>query len=207
MRNKIAIHYPSPNISVVKGGHLYIADFSERTKGKRGVEIHESMPSCPKDLRVPMDCFEVVNLQKLEVGFNVFEDHQFKNKKGEDIEHCEGCLFPIVKGDVSWVVMLEIKDCKSKNIKNYREKAVNQIVSVTEIFREKQIITKQKVYGVIALPKHKTAFDYTMFGMPPMYKELKQKHNILFSATNRILIDKTSVKPKLKDEINDAPIF
>ena len=34
----------------------------------------------------------------------------------------------------------------------------------------------------------KVSFNNTIFGMPPIYKELKKKHKILFAATNHIVI-------------------
>lgn len=82
--------------------------------------------------------------------------------------------------------MLEIKDCKPKNISKYKIKVLDQIISTATIFRKKHIITSHKVYGIVSFPRSKVSFNNTIFGMPPEYKALKKKYNILFSATNSI---------------------
>lgn len=84
--------------------------------------------------------------------------------------------------------MLEIKDCKPKNISTYKDDVIEQIIRATNIFRNKNIITTHRVYGVVSFPKCKVAFNNTIFGMPPEYKKLKESYNILFSATNTIEI-------------------
>ena len=142
-----------------------------------------------------MDCVEIINKKELSIDFNFFDDNQFKDNENNDIEHCEGCFYPTINHDKSWIVMMEIKDCKPKNISNYKDKVVDQIVSATNIYRSKNIITSHKVYGIIAMPRCKVSFNSTIFGMPPMYKELKKKHKILFAATNQVIIvDDTKIK-------------
>lgn len=89
--------------------------------------------------------------------------------------------------------MLEIKDCKPKNISDYKDDVVQQIISVTNIFRKKNIITSHKVYGVVSIPRCKVSFNNTIFGMPPEYKSLKKKHKILFAATNAMEITDNSI--------------
>lgn len=195
MRNKIKDHYPSSKIVSSSGKKLYIADFSNRTKNERGVELHEEKPMCPKNPESEMDCVEIVNDYKIEIDFHAFCDDQFKDRAGNDIEHCECCLYPTDNEDSSWIMMLEIKDCKPSKISEYRNKAISQIVSVTKIFRSQKIITKHKVHGIISMPKRKVAFDHTIFGMPSDYMNLQRKYGIHFAATNHISIERTKIKP------------
>lgn len=195
MRNRIRQHYPNSEILCKMSSSFYIADFSERTKKVRGVEVHNTLPDCPINPNVEMDCIEVVNSASIQIDFNIFNDHQFKDDQGKDLEHCEGCFYPTINHDGSWIAMLEIKDCKPRNISEYKEKVIEQIVSATNIFRRKHIITSHKVYGIIAIPKKKVSFNNTIFGMPPNYTELKRKHKILFAAANQVfIIDDTKIR-------------
>lgn len=195
MRNRIRLHYPNSSISSRRSASFYVADFSERTKSARKIEIHHSIPTCPQNPDKAMDCIMIINESSLGIDFNIFDDHQFKDKKGKDLEHCEGCFYPTKNHDKSWIAMMEIKDCKPKHISEYKDKVVDQIVSATNIYRSKNIITSHKVYGIIAMPRCKVSFNSTIFGMPPIYKELKKKHKILFAATNQVIIvDDTNIK-------------
>lgn len=91
--------------------------------------------------------------------------------------------------------MLEIKDCKPKNISDYKDDVIEQIISATNIFRQKNIITTHKVYGVVAIPRCKISFNNTIFGMPPEYKSHKKQYKILFAAANNIEItDNSTIK-------------
>ncbi len=195
MRSKIRQHYPNSYITTRNVDTLYIADFSERTQKARGVEVHNTLPTLPDNPLKNMDCVRIKNPSHLNLDFNIFDDHQFKDSQGKDIRHCEGCIFPSKTHDDSWVAMFEIKDCKPKNISCYKEDVIEQIISTTNIFRRKNIISSHKVYGVVSFPRIKVSFNDTIFGMPPEYKRLKKKHKILFAASNEIEIrDDKSIK-------------
>lgn len=188
MRNRIRQHYPETYITTRNVQRLYIADFTERSHSARSVEVHNIIPCCPDEEDKQMDCVVFQNPNQINIEVNVFDNNQFKDEQGNDLRHCECCLFPSENHDKSWVVMLEIKDCKPKNISNYKDDVINQIISVTNIFRQKNIITTHKVYGVVSIPRNKVSFNTTIFGMPPEYKSLKKQYNILFAATNTIEI-------------------
>lgn len=188
MRNRIRALYPDSDISTRESSSFYVADFSRRTKKKRGVEIHDAHPSCPINPDQKMDCMEVSNSASIKIDFNVFNDHQFKDEQNNDIEHCECCFYPTVNHNKSWVAMVEIKDCKPNQIREYKDKVISQIVSATMIFRKRNIITTHNVYGIISIPRMKVSFNNTIFGMPPTYAALKRKHKILFAAANKVFI-------------------
>lgn len=192
MRSRIRQHYPNTNITTRSVRTLYLADFSERTQKVRGVEVHSTVPSCPNNPDKNMDCVRIDNPTCIGVEFNIFDDNQFKDAHGNDLRHCECCVFPSENHDKSWVVMLEIKDCKPRNISNYKDDVIEQIISTTNIFRQKNIITTHKVYGIVAIPRCKVSFNNTIFGMPPDYMSLKKQHKILFAAGNVIQITDNS---------------
>jgi len=142
-----------------------------------------------------MDCAVLQNPNQIEIDVNIFDNNQFKDEQGNDLRHCECCIFPSENHDRSWVIMLEIKDCKPKNISSYKDDVIEQIISATNIFRQKNIITTHKVYGVVSIPRSKVSFNNTIFGMPPEYKSLKKQHKILFAASNVMEItDNSAIK-------------
>ena len=195
MRSRIRQHFPDTYITTRNVSDIYVADFSERTQKARGIEVHSSLPKCPNNPNNDMDCVCIHNLSPIDIDINIFDDHQFKDDQGKDIRHCECCIFPSINHDKSWVAMLEIKDCKPKNISTYRDDVIEQIVTTTNIFRSKNIITTHKVYGVVSFPRSKVSFNNTIFGMPPEYMSLKRKHGILFAAANKIeIVDNTTLR-------------
>lgn len=123
MRTKIAGEYPEAEFLRYSVPVIYVADFSERTKAVRKVEVHETIPECPDKAGHSMDCFQLSNPQSLPIDFHIFSDHQFVDDEGKDIEHCECCFFPVSSAEGRiWIGFLEIKDCKVKNIVRYKEK-------------------------------------------------------------------------------------
>lgn len=189
MKNKIKEVYPQAILGEIESENLFVADFTERTKSIRGIEIHAAIPLCPGS-DINMDCLEIKNPQKLVVAYNIFDDHQFKTIEGKDIQHCECCLFPDLEDEKHWVAFVEIKDCKIKNVSNYKDKVKEQIISTVLLFRGQKIIDSQKnVYGVISFPrKRKIAFNDSIFGDPTEYKKLYQKYRIHFMATNEVVV-------------------
>lgn len=195
MRNRIRQHFPATHITTRNVSDIYVADFSERTRKVRGIEVHNTLPTCPNNPDKSMDCVTILNPTSIDIDFNIFDDHQFKDSQGKDLRHCECCIFPTINHDKSWVTMLEIKDCKPKNISSYKDDVVEQIVNTTRIFRNKNIITTHKIYGVVSFPRSKVSFNNTIFGMPPEYKKLKKEHKILFAATNKIeIVDNSRIR-------------
>lgn len=190
MKNRIVKAYPQAQLGELDSEKIYVVDFTERTKSKRGIEIHSSVPLTPDSQR-DMDCLEVKNAQKQVVVFNIFGDHQFKTEEGKDIQHCECCLFPETQNEKCWVAFVEIKDCKIKNVSNYKDKVKTQIISTVLLFREKQILDRSKnVYGTISFPrKGKMDFNAVIFGDPTEYKRLYQKYRIHFLPTNAIVAE------------------
>lgn len=77
-----------------------------------------------------------------------------------------------------WMGFLEIKDCKPKNIVQYKDKTKEQIISTVRLFREKGILSSGRIYGLISFPRRKkVAFDQTIFEDVTAYKRLyKTEH-------------------------------
>lgn len=190
MKNRILSVYPNSIYQTSSAPIIYVADFSERTNKERGVEIHDDVPSDPNNESQNMDCLQLYNKPRMVVDINIFDDHQFKNEVNKDIEHCECCLFPNHHNAKSWLAFIEIKDCKAKNISQYKEKAKNQIISTVNLFRQNDIIAGQNIYGIISMPRrNKVSFNDYILGDIVEQTALKKKYNILFHATNKMSID------------------
>ena len=188
MRSKITSKYPASTFVKLGSALIFVADFSERTGNAKKVEVHPSIPRDPNDSTKEMDCLCFHNKKQLSLEFNVFNDHQFKDGLNKDIEHCECCFFRENKDDSTFVGFVEIKDCKPKNISEYRSKVKTQIINVVRIFREKQIVDKQVIYGIISFPRKKTAYDQSIFSDYSEYKELFKSEKIHFIPANDVYV-------------------
>lgn len=197
MKNRILSIYPNAVFVCSSAEHIYIADFSERTKAVRKVEVHEQMPDCPLKSDQKMDCFVLDNSNTLPIDFHIFSEQQLTDDEDKDIEHCECCFFPAKEdlGPSIWMGFLEIKDCKAKNIAAYKEKTKEQIISTVRLFRKKGLLPPScKVYGLISFPRRKkVAFDQTIFEDITEYKRLYKAEHIHFFATNRAIVNNQSM--------------
>lgn len=188
MKNKIQAVYRQSVFYSSTSIKLYIADYSERTSFKRKVEFHETIPQAPCGTK-DMDCLVIENSSQLSVVCNIFDDNQFKDDKGNDISHCECVLFPESEQNDIGFAFVEIKDCKPKNISFYKEIVKTQIISTVKIFRDKGVIEKQHVYGIISFPqKNKTAFNQTIFDDVTEYKKLYHMYKVHFFPTNSVCV-------------------
>ena len=201
MRNKILNAYPEADFVCSSAERIYVADFSERTKAVRKVEVHEQVPNCPLKPDKEMDCFVLDNKNTLSIDFHIFAEQQLVDDEGKDIEHCECCFFPAEENkETVWMGFLEIKDCKPKNIVQYKDKTKEQIISTVRLFREKGILSSGRIYGLISFPRRKkVAFDQTIFEDVTAYKRLYKTEHIHFFAVNEIVVNDKSVLSTSKE--------
>ena len=174
---------------------IYVADFSLRTEGERGVEIYTENPLTPDGTQA-MDCLTLTNEEKLNIDFSIFDDHQFKKEgKDKDDSHCECCFFLSDSDESSWISFVEIKDCKPKNVLSYKEKVKEQIISTVNHFKKKGIIAENKrIYGIISFPRrNKVAFNDYIFRTHQDILEMKKRHGVLFLPSNTIKVTSKSV--------------
>ena len=122
-----------------------------------------------------MDGLTLNNATSLSVDHVIFDDCQFKDEKGLQIEHCECCLFPSSGNEGCWIMFVEIKDCKPKNIAVYKEKCKSQLVSTIQDFRKHNLISD-------------TAFNEMIVGDLIEQTRLFKEHKIYFVATNKMAI-------------------
>lgn len=188
MRNRILAVYPNSEFGTTSAPQIYVADFSKRTNKARGVEIHEIMPKDQNSDTTNMDCCVLLNGSTLQIDYNVFKDNQFKNEEDEDMKHGECCLFPNTNDDKTWILFIEIKDCKGSRIFKYKQDVKDKLILNVSEFRKHGIITNQIVYGVVAFPRKKTAFNEMIVSDPIEYKKIYKKYRIHFVPINEVSI-------------------
>lgn len=188
MKTKILTAYPDSVFGTTDAPALYVADFSKRTNKARGVEIHIVQPKDPIGDDVNMDCCVITNSTRLSVEYNVFKDNQFKNEEDEDMKHGECCLFPSVNNNKTWILFIEIKDCKGSRISKYKQDVKDKIILNVSEFRKHGIITNNNVYGVVAFPRKKTAFNEMIISDYTEYKRFYKEYGIHLAPVNGVSI-------------------
>lgn len=188
MKSRILATYPDSVFGTTKASKIYVADFTKRTDNKRGVEIGEMQPKDPNDASVYMDCCVIVNDNALQIDYNVFKDNQFKDEEDEDMKHGECCLFPTVNDEKTWVLFVEIKDCKGSRISKYKHNVKEKLILNVEEFRKQGVIIDNNVYGVVAFPRKKTAFNEMIVSDPIEYKKFYKEHGIHLVPVNEVSI-------------------
>lgn len=188
MRSRISATYKDSTFGTTNSSKIYVADFSKRTNKARGVEIHEQQPKDPNDKTIDMDCCVVLNGNTLQIDYNVFKDNQFKNEEDEDMKHGECCMFPTVNDDKTWILFIEIKDCKGSRIFKYKQDVKDKLILNVGEFRKHGIILNNKVYGIVAFPRKKTAFNEMIVSDPIEYKKFYKEYGIHFAPVNEVSI-------------------
>lgn len=188
MKNRILTAYSDSVFGTTNAPKIYVADFTKRTQNARGVEIHELQPKNPNDVTTDMDCCIVINGNALQIDYNVFKDNQFKNDDDDDMKHGECCLFPSTNNEKTWILFIEIKDCKGSRIFKYKQDVKDKLILNVGEFRKHGIILDNNVYGVVAFPRKKTAFNEMIISDYTEYKKFYKEYGIHFAAVNEISI-------------------
>ena len=203
MKNRILAAYPDSEFGTTNAQQIFVADFTERTKSVRGVEIHEVLPKDPKDETIDMDCCAISNETNLQIDYNVFRDNQFKDEEDEDLKHGECCLFPNDNDEKTWILFIEIKDCKGSRIFRYKQDVKDKLILNVGEFRRKGILLKNNIYGVTSFPRKKTEFNEMIVTDPTEYKTFYKKYGIHLVPTNEVSIkDNTIIEFYKRNEPN-----
>lgn len=109
----------------------------------------------------------IINRNKITVGVVNFEKCQslFKNENGELVKQCEGLCFAVNAKKHGWVLLIEMKYCKGKNIGKNVDAAISQLEKSLEYLRntKKIIESKDRVYWVVAIPEHDELEPFSSF--------------------------------------------
>lgn len=188
MRNKISEAFPKTRSGSTASRTIFIADFTERTNGVKGVEVVDEQPMDPNDGSVEMDCCIVKNSEGMPVVYCIFHDAQFRDDEGALLKHGECCLFPWENDEKSWVLIIEIKDCKRSRISKYKKNVKEKSIKTVEEFKRRKIITDNNVYCIASFPRKKTDFNEMIVTDPTEYKRFYKEYGFRFVPTNEVSI-------------------
>jgi len=196
IKNLIRRWFGRSVIVIESSPEIYVADMTNRSKNVRGIEITDHQQPSP-DGKGMMDCLAFHNPNILSVDCCIFNDHDFKNPRtGKDDKHCEGCMYPTLHDPASWMVFVEIKDCKVRNMTEYKRETKRQIFNAVRTFRRRGIILNERIYGIISFPRRHVSFNDTIFTDVYETTRLKRFTGIRYYATNEaIVIDDLRVRP------------
>ncbi|MCC9018683.1 hypothetical protein [Flavobacterium lipolyticum] len=161
---------------------IFVADYTERTASVRSVEVHQIKP---KDI----DSLIINNPTKVNVFTSIFLPQCFIDENGKEPKQCECVMNPTNLHTFSWILFIEIKDCKPSNASNYHKECKEKILENVQLFRDKNIISENKiVYAVVSFPrKAKTNFHNHLIKAPEQ-KQMRDMHKIIIKGTNEITI-------------------
>jgi hypothetical protein len=158
---------------------LYLADYTEQTKSKRGVEIFQNIP--PTDT----DCFTLQNDVGLLNGFIKFNNTSFTGHDGRALSQCECVVFPETSDVHSWIFFAELKySDKAYNNDNNLRKAIKQLYKTRTYYYLRGIFLKTNTcYLLASLPKQAEPFVQTIISQADLLR-LKRKHNVILRLQN-----------------------
>lgn len=161
----------------------YVADYTEYTASRCGVKISGE----------PFDDIEAFHLQRGRhhinyVAINLEEHPSFIHH----IENCE-CFFmstaPVC--DRPWLLFLELKYCKARNIGSHASKAVHQMACVLRKLVDEDIIDpdRYRIYFNYSSPTNNSRQPFTHFMTTPAdVLELVERYNAYYLGFNHLII-------------------
>ena len=183
MKNKIESVFDADKFKYVSFSdkQLYVVDYTEKTKSARSVEVHNVKPN-------DIDALIVYNPTETNISTSIFMPQCFKEHDKEP-KQCECVMYPTVLSTSSWILFIEIKDCKPKNAASYHKEAKEKIIANVQLFREKKIIDNNKVvYAIVSFPrKEKTNFHNHLIKASE-WKQFRDNYKIMIKGTNEVMI-------------------
>ena len=167
---------------------FYVVDYTEKTDSARSVEVLETFPT-------DIDPLIVHNPNPLNITTTVFKPQCFM-ENGKELKQCEGVMYLTENTPESFVVFVEIKDCKPSRTYKYHQEIKEKIITNVELFRRKGLIPENKiVYAVASFPrKDKTDFHNQLIKNTER-KQFREKYKVMIKGTNEITIkNSTSIK-------------
>ena len=171
-----------------KLGHLttqktefYVVDYTEKTDSERSVEVLDTLPT-------DIDPLIVHNSAPLDITTTIFKPQCFMDgKKG--LKQCEGVMYLTTNTPESWVVFIEIKDCKPRNASEYHREIKEKFIVNIGLFRDKGIIPQDKVvYAIASFPRKEKTNFHNHFIKATEWKQFRQKHKVMIKGTNEITV-------------------
>ena len=194
MESKIVGKFPKTKIEHYSCEMVYVADFTKRTKSKRGVEVSDFCPKCPLVPEKDMDVMTICNPSKLDVTFATFDDHSFKKSgTAKDEMHTEGVFFVNTGDKNDFFALYEIKDCKLQNMSMYKAEIKTKVVNSASVMRGNGIVSQKKmIIAFASFPKRKVKYNDYFSNDPIEMKKIIKEKKINFYCSNDIIIENSS---------------
>lgn len=192
MKNRIESKFSGQSYPTYDTGKIYIMDYTNQTGNVRGIEWNDSAPT-------DIEAFCINNSQPpLDITFCAFQENTIM-LAGETNErsHCEGVLFPSENSVETWIVFLELKYPKKKNLGPELKEARNQLLATLDLFREQEIIEEKKlVYLIFSAPKYTNKTPFESWSMQPdeLKKIRKTRYAILRGINSMEVLTNQSLK-------------
>lgn len=191
MRSKIEEKFPKQNFFTFNSDKIFVMDYSNQTKRTKGLECSDIFPA---DI-LP---FIIQNDRKLDISFCLFKENTIKlADENKERSHCEGVFFPDKNAEKTWLVFLELKYPKRKNLGENLRKAREQLIFTLDLFRKQGIIeTKKLVYLIFSAPNftNKTPFENWSMKPDELKKIKKTKYAIMRGINSIEVISNEALK-------------
>jgi hypothetical protein len=184
MKNKIESVFDADKFKYVSFSDrcLYVVDYTERTASVRSVEVHNVKP-------MDIDALIIHNPTDINISTSIFMPQCFIDENNEEPKQCECVMYPTVLSAGTWIIFVEIKDCKPKNASNYHKEAKEKIIVNVQLFRDKEIIGNDKVvYAVVSFPRKAKANFHNHLIKASEWKKFRDDYKIMIKGTNEITI-------------------
>ncbi len=143
--------------SPIFDGDCYVADFTDATESRRGVEISTN----------PFDDFPQFHLKKAGSGNISYLAVNFEKYPTfiQGIENCECAFSAISDCRRPWLLMLETKYCTADNIEGYTYKAYSQMYSTFSKLTSLNLVKpdERNIYFVYSVPGHSDKAPFGAF--------------------------------------------
>lgn len=155
---------------------LYVVDWKDDNSG--GITFDDKNSERPAVV--------LHNSTELDVCCDKFEENALPIKKGQYCSQCECVLFPDKAKQDEWVLFVEMKyakdDFKAQDPRNqYPQKMVDQIIKTVEYFRDKKILSSDKMVNAIV-----------SFPILSNFNAWFDQNLIINALTNRIIVRATN---------------
>ncbi len=163
-------------------GDCYVADYTEYTASQCGVVISD----------VPFGNIESFHLQRGRhhvdyIAVNLEEYPAFIRR----IENCECFFVSTGPCERPWLLFLELKYCKARNIGSHATKAVHQMASVLRKLVDEEVIDpdRYRIYFDYSSPTNNRRQPFTHFMQTPAdVLELVERYNAYYLGFNHLII-------------------
>ncbi len=160
----------------------YVADYTEQTRSRRGVTISSE----------PFDDIDAFHLRRGRHAVNYvavnLEEHPAFIR---GIENCE-CFFASASpGDRPWLLFLELKYCKARNIGSHASKAISQMAAVLRKLVDEEVLDPDdyRIYFNYSSPANRRRQPFTAFMHTPAEAlDIVDRYNAYFLGFNELII-------------------